>query len=95
MCTWEQFCRFAREPERRKVGVDARVTIDGTAYEVEPDMAGETVVLLWGLFDDELYADSRGSASDLTTPSPGQFPYIVTAPSNAARRMSALIASAC
>ncbi|AGK48006.1 hypothetical protein BTI_2030 [Burkholderia thailandensis MSMB121] len=20
MCTWEQFCRFAREPERRKVG---------------------------------------------------------------------------
>src|SRR5215467_15496821 len=24
MCTWEQFCRFAREPERRKVGIDAR-----------------------------------------------------------------------
>ena len=21
MCTWEQFCRFAREPERRKVGI--------------------------------------------------------------------------
>ena len=40
MCTWEQFCRFAREPERRKVGVDARVTVDGTAFEVEPDMAG-------------------------------------------------------
>ncbi|WP_310319346.1 IS481 family transposase [Paraburkholderia terricola] len=57
MCTWEQFCRFAREPERRKVGIDARVTIDGTAYELEPDMAGETVVLLWGLFDDELYAE--------------------------------------
>ena len=32
MCTWEQFCRFAREPERRKVGVDARVTVAGTAY---------------------------------------------------------------
>jgi hypothetical protein len=26
MCTWQQFCRFAREPEQRKVGVDARVT---------------------------------------------------------------------
>lgn len=37
----EQFCRFAREPERRKVGVDARITIAGTAYEVEPDMAGD------------------------------------------------------
>jgi hypothetical protein len=27
MCAWEQFCRFAREPERRKVGGDARLTI--------------------------------------------------------------------
>jgi hypothetical protein len=44
MCTWEQFCRFAREPERRKVGIDARVTVEGTAYEVEPDLAGETVL---------------------------------------------------
>lgn len=57
MCTWEQFCRFAREPERRKVGVDARIAIGGTAYQVEPDMAGETVVLLWGLFDDEMYVE--------------------------------------
>lgn len=57
MCTWEQFCRFAREPERRKVGVDARIAIGGTAYQVEPDMVGETVVLLWGLFDDEMYVE--------------------------------------
>lgn len=45
MCTREQYSRFAREPESRKVGVDARITIEGTAYEVEPDMAGETVTL--------------------------------------------------
>jgi hypothetical protein len=57
MCSWEQYCRFAREPESRKVGVDARVTIDGTAWEVEPDMAGETVILLWGLFDEEIYVE--------------------------------------
>lgn len=57
MCAWEQFCRFAREPERRKVGIDARVTVDGTAYEVEPRLAGETVLLLWGLFDNELYVE--------------------------------------
>ena len=25
MCTWEQYCRFAREPERRKVGIDDRL----------------------------------------------------------------------
>lgn len=29
MCTWERFCAFAREPERRKVATDARVRIDG------------------------------------------------------------------
>lgn len=60
MCTWEQYCRFAREPESRRVGVDARVTIDGTVWEVEPDMAGETVTLLWGLFDNEIFAEFAG-----------------------------------
>jgi hypothetical protein len=33
MCSWERFCTFARDPERRKVGPDARVTVAGTAYE--------------------------------------------------------------
>lgn len=60
MCTWEQYCRFAREPESRRVGVDARVTIDGTAWEVEPDMAGENVILLWWLFDEEMYVEFTG-----------------------------------
>jgi len=57
MCSWERFCTFAREPERRKVAGDARVTVAGTAYEVDPDLAGETVVLWWGLFDSELYVE--------------------------------------
>ncbi|EIC4422394.1 hypothetical protein LDR16_004259 [Salmonella enterica] len=39
------------------MGGDARVTIDGTAWEVEPDMAGETVILLWELFDEEMYVE--------------------------------------
>ncbi len=59
MCTWERFSTFAREPERRKVGIDARVTLDGTAYEVEPSLAGETVLLLWGLFDNDLYIEHQ------------------------------------
>jgi hypothetical protein len=25
MCAWERFCAFAREPEHRKVGVDAAI----------------------------------------------------------------------
>jgi hypothetical protein len=57
MCTWERFCTFAREPQRRKVGGDARVSVDGVAYEVDPDLAGETVILWWGLFDNELYVE--------------------------------------
>jgi hypothetical protein len=57
MCGWERFCTFAREPERRKVGIDARVSIDGTSYEVDPGLAGETVLLLWGLFDNDLYVE--------------------------------------
>lgn len=59
MCNWERFCTFAREPERRKVGIDARVTVEGVAYEVEPDLAGETAVLWWGLFDNELYVEHQ------------------------------------
>jgi hypothetical protein len=57
MCSWERFCAFAREPERRKVAADARVSIDGTFYEVDGDLAGEEVLLWWGLFDHELFVE--------------------------------------
>jgi len=74
MCAWEQFCRFAREPERRKVGIDARVTVAGTAYEVDPQLAGESVLLLWGLFDDILYVEYEGVRSGPYTPVSGPIP---------------------
>ncbi|OPK04631.1 transposase [Pseudomonas veronii] len=74
MCTWEQFCRFARTPERRKVGVDARIGIDGTQYEVEPDMAGDWVVLLWGLFDDALHIEYNGEKFGPFYPISGPIP---------------------
>ncbi len=57
MCSWERYCAFAREPERRKVGSDARVSVQGTYYEVDADLAGETVLLWWGLFDHELFVE--------------------------------------
>jgi hypothetical protein len=59
MCSWERFCTFAREPEKRKVGIDARITVEGVSYEVEPDLAGEKVILWWGLFDSELYVEHQ------------------------------------
>lgn len=74
MCRWERFCAFAREPERRKVGSDARVTIDGTVYEVEPDLAGETVLLWWGLFDQDLYIEHGDDRYGPYSPSGGPIP---------------------
>src|SRR5271157_6084543 len=47
MCAWERFCMFAREPERRIVDIDCRLTVAGVAYEVDAELAGETVVVWW------------------------------------------------
>lgn len=74
MCSWEQYCRFAREPERRKVGGDARITVDGSRYEVDSRLAGETVVLLWGLFDTELYVEFEGERFGPYAPVSGPIP---------------------
>jgi hypothetical protein len=49
--------RFAREPERRVVDIDCRLTVAGVAYEVDSELAGETVVVWWGLFDQELWVE--------------------------------------
>lgn len=57
MCSWERFCTFAREPESRKVGIDAQVSTGHVLYEVDPDLAGERVVLWWGIFDTTLYVE--------------------------------------
>ena len=57
MCAWARFCSFAREPERRAVGIDCRLTVAGVAYEVDAELAGETVVVWWGLFDQELWVE--------------------------------------
>lgn len=74
MCSWERFCTFAREPERRTVGADARVSIDGTAYEVDSGLAGETVILLWGLFDNELFVEYQGEKFGPFHPVSGPIP---------------------
>jgi len=74
MCAWERYCAFAREPERRQVGGDARVSVDGAAYEVDADLAGETVLLWWGLFDRDLYVEHGERRYGPYTPVGGPIP---------------------
>ena len=74
MCSWERFCTFAREPEQRQVDGCARVSVEGVAYEVDPDLAGEKVVLWWGLFDNELYVEKDGQRFGPYLPVAGPIP---------------------
>jgi hypothetical protein len=74
MCSWERFCAFAREPERRGVAGDATVSVEGVSYEVEPELAGETVTLWWGLFDQDLYVEFEGKRFGPYQPSRGAIP---------------------
>jgi len=74
MCRWERFCTFARESENRKVGIDARIHVEGTVYEVHPDLAGESVVLWWGLFDNELYVEHEEQRYGPYAPISGPIP---------------------
>jgi hypothetical protein len=60
MCNWEKYCSFAREPEERLVNVDSTVTVEGVKYRVSPELAGEKVVLWWGMFDQELFVELDG-----------------------------------
>jgi hypothetical protein len=74
MCSWERFCAFAREPARRTVGADARISVDGTFYEVEPDLAGKEVILWLGIFDEELYVENGDERYGPYTPVGGPIP---------------------
>jgi hypothetical protein len=57
MCSWDRFCAFARESERRKVGGDARIAVNGGTYQVCPELAGQEVILWLGFLDTELFVE--------------------------------------
>jgi hypothetical protein len=81
MCSWERFCAFAREPERRTVGPDAQVSVHGTRYQVDEELMGQAVVLWWGLFDNELFVEHERRKYGLYGRSAGPFPSIGIGPS--------------
>ncbi|MCK5323365.1 MAG: DDE-type integrase/transposase/recombinase, partial [Desulfobulbaceae bacterium] len=55
VCSWDRFATFAREPEQRKVRSDATINVNGGTYRVDSALAGQDVILWWGLFDTELF----------------------------------------
>ena len=74
MCSWERFCPFAREPESRKVAVDAYVSVAGVRYDVDPELAGETVIVWFGRYDDQLYVEHGERHYGPYAPSGGPIP---------------------
>ena len=75
MCDWKRFSAFAREPETRTVGSDACVSISGVKYQLSNELAGLTVTLLWGLFENELHVEHDGQTSGPFYPFAGPIPF--------------------
>lgn len=71
MCSWDRYCQMAREPSERKVGSDAHITLDGISYQLCGEMAGETVIVQFGLFDQEIYIEFGGEKKGPFYPSDG------------------------
>ena len=93
MCAWDRFCAFAREPERRHVGIDCRLTVAGVTYEVDPELSGETVVVWWGLFDHELWVELGEERLGPFRPLAGRFPCTATGSTGSRGARSAPIRS--
>jgi len=74
MCSWDRFCQMAREPDERQVAADACITLDGVRYQMTDEMAGEKVIVLYGLFDHELYVEFQGQTHGPFYPAAGPIP---------------------
>ncbi len=57
MCDWKKFCSFVREPESRKVDAQGCISVDGIGFQLSYEMAGQEVVFLHGVFDNEVYVE--------------------------------------
>jgi hypothetical protein len=74
MCDWERFSAMARQPEERQVGSDACITLNGVRYQLTGEMAGEKIIILLGLFDNELYVEFQEKKHGPFYPESGPIP---------------------
>ena len=74
MCDWKRFSSIARQPDERQVASDACITLEGIRYQLTGEMAGEKVIVLFGLFDNELYVEFQGQNHGPFYPAAGPIP---------------------
>lgn len=74
MCDWKRFSTMAREPDERQVASDACITLEGIRYQLAEEMAGEKIIVLFGLFDNELYVEFQGQKHGPFYPASGPIP---------------------
>ncbi|MBF0227532.1 MAG: transposase family protein [Desulfobacterales bacterium] len=74
MCSWDRFCTFTRDSEERKVETDGCVRVNSIRYQLDTEMAGQEVTLLWGIFDNELYVEFNGKKQGPFYPAEGPIP---------------------
>jgi hypothetical protein len=54
---WERWCALARAPDTRQGAVDARGSVAGVRDEGDPEWAGETVPVCFGLYAAQLLVE--------------------------------------
>lgn len=74
MCDWKRFSTMAREPDERRVASDACITLEGVRYQLAGEMAGEKIIVLFGLFDNELYVEFQRQKHGPFYPASGPIP---------------------
>jgi hypothetical protein len=75
MCSWDKFCEIVREPQTREVGTDACINLNGIKYQLDSDLAGESVKLLIGVFDETIHAELNGRKYGPFFPYNGPIPF--------------------
>jgi hypothetical protein len=74
MCSWEKFSSFAREPVERTVSAEAKISLDGIEYKVDPELLGYDVTVLLGVLDNEIYVEYNNVKHGPYKPDGGPIP---------------------
>jgi len=75
ICSKEHFAKLCRTPEPRVVGSDACISVNAIMFQLDPELAGETVNVLHGIFDDNVYVEYQSKTFGPFYPYDGPIPF--------------------